>query len=123
VPPAAISALSSSPLQVAGRTSDWHEGTRHIAPRTFVASREDRASSAAVEADVKRNLWIDPCRSRLTPSERSEWWLQDAPIFRSAVAPTTAESSTAMSLESKWTAVQSEIDAWVFAESVRPTGI
>ncbi len=62
----------------------WHNGTRHVAPRTFPAKADAQAWLSAVETDVNRGAWVDPSGGRLTVAQLASRWLASNPTKRAS---------------------------------------
>ncbi len=61
------------------QASYWHEGQRHVAPRTFPAKATANAYVATVEADIYRGGWIDPHSGTVTLKDYAAQWLDRRP--------------------------------------------
>ena len=53
----------------------WHDGRRHIAPKTFAQKAEANAFLDAVSASIGRGDWVDPEFGRISFARYSELWL------------------------------------------------
>ena len=76
-----IRKLPSSKYQA----SYWHDGTRHVAPETFLTRADALAYLSAIETDLRRGEWIDPRSGNTLFGEYAKSW-RAAQIHR----PTTA---------------------------------
>lgn len=72
------------------QASYWHEGRRHVAPRTFTAKATASAYLATVEADIRRGGWIDPDKGQVSLCSYTTDWLAG----RSDLRPTTRSKYT-----------------------------
>jgi integrase len=60
----------------------WHDGTRHTAPETFTAKADARAWLSVVEADIRRDVWLDPRAGQTTVAGWLAWWLDTVAAAR-----------------------------------------
>ncbi len=65
----------------------WHDGARHVAPRTFSSKGEASTWLSTVEADLSRGGWVDPRAGIVTLAEYAQWWLP----ARTDLRPRTVE--------------------------------
>ena len=66
--------------------SYWHNGRRHVAPTTFGTKGDARAFLSAVEADIRRGVWIDPWAGRFLVWELAEEWIASNPNKRESTS-------------------------------------
>ncbi len=57
------------------QASYWHDGRRHIAPRTFAQRADANAYLDATSAAIRRGDWIDPELGRISFARYAELWL------------------------------------------------
>ena len=57
------------------QASYWHDGRRHIAPRTFAQKAEANAFLDTVAATIRRGDWVDPELGRISFARYAELWL------------------------------------------------
>jgi integrase len=69
------------------QASYWHDGQRHIAPRTFSQRADANAFLDATSAEIRRGDWIDPELGRISFGRYAELWLDQ----RTDIRPRTCE--------------------------------
>lgn len=57
------------------QASYWHEAIRHVGPQTFASKSDAYAALAAMEADIRRGVWIDPSGGIITLAKWADDWL------------------------------------------------
>jgi len=65
----------------------WWEGTRHLAPRTFITKAAATTWLSTAEADLARGVWVDPRAGHIRFDRFSEHWLK----LRTDLRPRTRE--------------------------------
>ena len=69
------------------QASYWHDGLRHIAPRTFDQKADAHVFLDATSASIHRGDWVNPEFGRVAFSEYAELWLAQ----RTDIRPRTRE--------------------------------
>jgi integrase len=69
------------------QASYWHDGRRHIAPRTFTQRADANAFLDAASAALRRGDWIDPELGRISFARYADLWLAQ----RTDIRPRTRE--------------------------------
>jgi hypothetical protein len=57
------------------QASYWHDGRRHIAPRTFAQKADAYAFLDTVSASIRQGRWVDPELGRISFGRYAELWL------------------------------------------------
>lgn len=112
------------------QASYWHEGQRHVAPRTFANRGDARAWLSTVQADLQRGLWIHPDAGALSIDEVARRWVaastrkrpssqqRDGGILRHHILPTLGSRPIRRITKAD---VQSLVDHW--AEIYQPSTV
>jgi integrase len=69
------------------QASYWHEGRRHVAPRTFETKSEANAFLDVMSTSLYRGDWIDPELGRISFGDYASMWLAQ----RTDIRPRTKE--------------------------------
>lgn len=75
------------------QASYWHDGRRHIAPKTFTQKAEANAFLDAVSSSIGRGDWVDPELGRISFARYAELWLAQRTDIRARTASSMAGSS------------------------------